>query len=1373
MKHIRHKILAVLILFFVIVLAECSYASHAMGADLQYVCIDPANNTYRVILRFYRDCAGINVASSLNLNVESQQCGQSFAATLTLQPCPTPNPNGGTPCEVSQLCPNALGLSSCNGGSYPGVQAYTYSAIIKLPVPCSDWVLRFSECCRNSQITNLINPDSEDMYLEARINNTGGICNNSPEFTTLPVPYLCSNQPFNYNHGATDIDGDSLVYSLIAPMTAGGAPITHTGLFSPTYPLQTSPPNNFGFNTLNGQMSFTPDGIQVAVITVKVDEYRNGVWIGSTIRDLQVVVLNLPSCLNPSPSFTSVIGSSLQNGIYSSPWLVQVCPGQTLTFSTLAIEQTGDSVFHTSNIQQAIPASQYVTSYASPDSNFGYFTWTPTPTDTGIHTFVVNIKNNSCPISSTQAYAISIQVLSGTYAGPDVSYCPAGGPVQLQAYGGSVFSWSPAAGLSNPNISNPLASPPVTTQYIVTSNLTGACKNTDTVIVQVVSDFTYTLSLSKDTVCRFEQVQLAVNPDPAYAPYQYNWSPAAVLNNPQSSSPTAILNQTTHFTVTVTSSAGCSIKDTLSVIVDGQGPSIKLIADKTKVCPGDTIKLKADISTHPCGLNVIPCSGNYVIKKIGGGNLSLSQGSPYAGQFSDARIQILFKASELTAQGMQPGTITDIAFDVTQKNSTIPYDNFTIKMGCTELNYLSDFVGGLQVVANPVPYGNTTGINTHTFDYPYDWDGHSNLILEICYNGNAFSGTDAVEASNTGYNSVLFRYADNTIGCFLTNPTTTTFRPNVRFVQCMEPIKPVTYQWSPATGILQPDSSSTKIILQQSTVYTLNVSDGKCSNSASISLQIDTSFYISAGPDVSACNGQPAQLQAQLIGNPPSWVGGIECGMNGTPCPTGNVTRTYQPAGSASSNITIFDGALFGNIEDQRTQILYRAADLTSAGFTPGTISRVGFHIPVKNTLFPYNNVTIKMGCTSLDSLSNAWENTQTVATVNPYITILGWNEFQLTNPFDWDGQTNLIIEVCWDNPDAFPSSGADPLTAVNAGYNCFHKITSSLSVGCNLNGAGTLHQSLPALRLTMCTAPTAPVTYTWSPPTGLSATNISNPTASPTVTTTYTVTAYFGGVCPKVDSVTVTPATFSYSVSSDTQICAGQTVQLFAQGGHSYNWSPIDHLSCSSCANPLASPVSSTDYVLIITDTLTGCVVNDTLRIDVLYLDASTLWSDTLVDQGTPVQIFSQASGGSGQYTYLWSPTLYLDNPASQNPVSTPLTDITYNLTVTSGPCTDTASVNIKVNIIHIPVVMPNVFTPNGDGKNDTYFPLYLHPAVNVKAMRIYNRYGQLIHDSATPWDGTFTGAPQPAGTYLYYVVISRPMQSDENLQGSFSLLR
>ena len=60
-------------------------------------------------------------------------------------------------------------------------------------------------------------------------------------------------------------------------------------------------------------------------------------------------------------------------------------------------------------------------------------------------------------------------------------------------------------------------------------------------------------------------------------------------------------------------------------------------------------------------------------------------------------------------------------------------------------------------------------------------------------------------------------------------------------------------------------------------------------------------------------------------------------------------------------------------------------------------------------------------------------------------------------------------------------------------------------------------------------------------------------------------------------------------------------------------------------------------------------------------------------------------------------------------------------------------------------------------------FYPVILNTVAKVKTFRVYNRYGQLIHDSETPWNGKFKNADQPAGTYVYYIVVQRPYKDDE----------
>ncbi len=137
---------------------------------------------------------------------------------------------------------------------------------------------------------------------------------------------------------------------------------------------------------------------------------------------------------------------------------------------------------------------------------------------------------------------------------------------------------------------------------------------------------------------------------------------------------------------------------------------------------------------------------------------------------------------------------------------------------------------------------------------------------------------------------------------------------------------------------------------------------------------------------------------------------------------------------------------------------------------------------------------------------------------------------------------------------------------------------------------------------------------------------------------------------------------------------------------------------------------------------------------------------------------------------TFNWTPDLYLDSVNNAYPVTTPLNDITYKLTLTGkGNCAVSDTVFVKVLLS--PVV-PNAFTPNGDGINDTWLIKYLDSYPNCE-VQIFDRSGHLIFKSINynqPWDGTFNGKPLPIGTYYYLI---NPKNGRAIISGSVTIIK
>jgi gliding motility-associated-like protein len=199
---------------------------------------------------------------------------------------------------------------------------------------------------------------------------------------------------------------------------------------------------------------------------------------------------------------------------------------------------------------------------------------------------------------------------------------------------------------------------------------------------------------------------------------------------------------------------------------------------------------------------------------------------------------------------------------------------------------------------------------------------------------------------------------------------------------------------------------------------------------------------------------------------------------------------------------------------------------------------------------------------------------------------------------------------------------------------------------------------------------------FLWTPPQTLS--NVTGPTttASPTQQTTYQVVAINNGTCRDTGFVTVAILPNpTATVSPDVFICPGDTTDLLAGGGVSYQWSNGGSLSNPTAPDPRAFPSGTTAYVVTVTGT-NGCVDSDTVTVNVSILVANA-GPDIDLCIGSSVQL---SAGGGG--TYQWSPANFLSNTSIPNPVANPPVTTAYTLTVTDQyGCQDEDAINITVH--------------------------------------------------------------------------------------------
>jgi len=500
MRHLCSKIsiAVILILLQVLLFSHKSFATHAAGGEITYQWI--SGSTYKVNFIFYRDCAGTTEPATVVLGYANNCTG--FCSTMTLNKAATTSAGALNGTEVSIGCPNSQSTCVSTTSVIPGYREWVYTGNVTLPTQCAEW--RFFTCtnARNNAINNLVTPGSQTLYVEATLNNLAAQGNSSPFFANKPTPYVCTSTPLNYSNVAIDPNNDSLVYDIIQPRTASAAvatcPTTPSPIsFSSTIYNLTSNPldcnNSFTFNPTNGQMSFTATNQQVAALTVRVREYRNGVLIGSIIRDIQVIVKN---CINTIsiPNFRLDTAS-----ITGGSWVgnrIENCGGNPFTFCISSKTTTPNAkIVISSNNAISAPGSSVSYTGQWTDSVRACFTWTPSALDTGLKAISFTIKDSTCTTPNTipiiQTYIIPVYITPVTQIIKDTVIC-SGTTFQLLAVGGSQFTWSvlpggsPLSTLSCTTCNNPIASPTISTQYVVTSNLTSVCNiNKDTVMVGV------------------------------------------------------------------------------------------------------------------------------------------------------------------------------------------------------------------------------------------------------------------------------------------------------------------------------------------------------------------------------------------------------------------------------------------------------------------------------------------------------------------------------------------------------------------------------------------------------------------------------------------------------------------------------------------------------------------------------------------------------------------------------------------------------------------------------------------------------------------------------------------------------------------------
>lgn len=225
------------------------------------------------------------------------------------------------------------------------------------------------------------------------------------------------------------------------------------------------------------------------------------------------------------------------------------------------------------------------------------------------------------------------------------------------------------------------------------------------------------------------------------------------------------------------------------------------------------------------------------------------------------------------------------------------------------------------------------------------------------------------------------------------------------------------------------------------------------------------------------------------------------------------------------------------------------------------------------------------------------------------------------------------------------------------------------------------------------------------------------------------------------------------------------------------FNWSPATGLRAANLqTNFFKMPPGSYNYAITATTPLANCSTTHNMTINVrppFELTNVLPASGTVVDYLDEVDMSAQ-----GAVLYTWLPVHKFYDPTLQYATTMPVEEPgTYYVTgVDKYGCRDTVPITLDVRFPYDPVI-PNAFTPNGDGKND-FFLIPNGKFQKLHRFEVYNRWGKKVFHTSDPakgWDGTDIDNSKPCdqGVYTYIITVQLPNKEIKTYKGDVTLIR
>ncbi len=508
-----------------------------------------------------------------------------------------------------------------------------------------------------------------------------------------------------------------------------------------------------------------------------------------------------------------------------------------------------------------------------------------------------------------------------------------------------------------------------------------------------------------------------------------------------------------------------------------------------------------------------------------------------------------------------------------------------------------------------------------------------------------------------------------------------------------------------------------------------------------------------------------------------------------------NPTHTFPPSATSVANLLIVDNVT--GCRDSLSSIIYTATpSLISNKMDVCLKSDVTYR--VQNTYPPavgfYYEFHVNGGIVNNGGDSIYTLNTNFLGTFNDYVVIKD------TMPGTCEDTLNIVIvnvrgpvidfsfpgKICMDSAvtfinNSYPKFASDSIITWKWEYGdgqkdsvknpAPHKFLAPARhtvklQATDINGCTLFKElpieiaALPSLSVlpaidTLCLGQSATlVAYTsdsliWITNTDISCTSCDTVVVNPTMTTNYIAKAVTINGCKNYDtSVVKVFRPINLSVSQTlTSVCPGIPVQFNLNTTGITTWNPSTFLNDPSIQNPIAIPDSNITYTIIVKDSV-GCFT-DTVTASIIVFPRPIV--EAGIDRFLPYNApFTLAPNyGTGTRTYLWTPQGSLSCTNCPRPFGAALKSERYTIEITDvNNCKAKDSITIFVGCEKSNLLLPTAFTPNGDQKNETFFPFARGYRI-IKSFTVFNRNGAKVFERknfqpnipSEGWDGKVKG--------------------------------